>query len=144
MNYIENLLSKEATNYLMQELNCYIDTRRNEIHRLVDLTPEYAEMKATTEKLRDKLRALDEDLLEEFEIAMMIENCFISNHQYLQGVIDGMTFIDFFKGLDIRNKKTHKIFRFKSEPEYITCDHHSGPTHELLKREFNKIMNNGK
>lgn len=100
MGFLHNLSGNQSVSKLVEELDCFIDTRRIRVFRQFSKTDEYQKMAAEAEKFREQLRKLDAELVEQYETALLLEQDYTSTHEYLQGILDGMALRKVFYSLD--------------------------------------------
>lgn len=102
MRFLHSLSGNQAVSNLVEELDCFIDTRRNMVYRQYCKTEEYQKMPAEIEKFREKFSTLDAELVGQYEMALAHEQNYISTHEYLQGILDGMALRKVFHSLEMK------------------------------------------
>jgi hypothetical protein len=99
MRFLHKFIEDQFVSNLVQELDCFIDDRRTRVFRQLYKTEEYRKMAAEIEKFRVQLSLLDAELLEQYETVVLQEQSYISTHEYLQGVLDGIALRNVFYSL---------------------------------------------
>jgi hypothetical protein len=101
MRFLHKYIEDPFVSNLVNELDGFIDDRRNRAFRQYHKTEEYQKMAAEIEKLREQLSSLDEKLLEQYETVVFQEQNYTSTHEYLQGVLDGIVLRNVFYSLHL-------------------------------------------
>jgi len=99
MKFLHNYIKNQSVKNLVEELDCFIDDRRTKTFRQFHKTEEYQKMAAEIEKFRTQLSLFDAELLEQYEMVVLQEQNYISTHEYLQGVLDGIALRNVFYSL---------------------------------------------
>lgn len=103
MRFLHKFIEDQFVSNLVNELDSFIDERRNRIFRQFHRTEEYQKMAAEIARFREKLSSLDAELLEQYETVVMQEPNYISSHEYLQGMIDGIALRNVFHSLHLND-----------------------------------------
>jgi Mlc titration factor MtfA (ptsG expression regulator) len=101
VKFLYNYIKEQSVRNLVEELDCFIDNRRTKAFRQFHKTEEYQKMAAEIEKFRVQLSSLDVELLEQYETVVLQEQNYISAHEYLQGVLDGIALRNVFYSLNM-------------------------------------------
>jgi len=99
MKFLHHFMEDQSVSNVVDDLDCFIDTRCMRIFRQFHKTEEYRKMAAELETFCEQFRKLDPELFEEYETVLFEEQGYISTHEYLQGVLDGIALRNVFYSL---------------------------------------------
>ncbi len=101
MRFLHKYIEDPVVSNLVNELDSFIDDRRNRAFRQYHKTEEYQKMAAEIKRFREPLNLFDEELLEQYETAVFQEQNYASTHEYVQGVLDGIALRNVFYSLHL-------------------------------------------
>jgi hypothetical protein len=101
MSFLQHFMEDQSVSNVVDDLDCFIDTRCIRVYRQFYKTEEYRKMAVELEKFREQFRKLNPELFEEYEKVLMEEQGYVTAHEYLQGVFDGVALRNVFYSLHL-------------------------------------------